>query len=120
MVWAVAARGLAARQQEWPLALLDPPCGFREAALAALDAAERPYRMAATSGSLAGLRAAVAAGIALTLRTRRWLHSGIVEAPDELHLPEVPTAEFAIRLRQGAARSAADLADLLADGLPAR
>jgi DNA-binding transcriptional LysR family regulator len=62
MVWAVAAKGLAVRRDELPLALLDPPCSFREAALAALDAAERPYRIAATSASLAGLRAAVEAG----------------------------------------------------------
>ena len=82
-----------------PLALLDPYCGFREAALAALDAAGRRYRIAAGSASLAGLRTAVNAGIALTLRTARFAHSGIVEAPRELGLPPVPMAEFAIRLR---------------------
>jgi DNA-binding transcriptional LysR family regulator len=117
MVWAVAAKGLAVRRDELPLALLDPPCSFREAALAALDAAERPYRIAATSASLAGLRAAVEAGIALTLRTARWARSGITEASDELGLPEVPMAEFAIRLRPGGPRSAADLGDLIAGGL---
>src|SRR5262249_18761807 len=117
MVWLIAERGLAARQDELPLALLDPPCGFREAAVTALDAAGRAYRVAAPSGSLAGLRAAVEAGIALTLRTRRWAHSGIVEAGRDVSLPAVPAAEFAIRLRSGAARSAADLVDLLVNGL---
>jgi DNA-binding transcriptional LysR family regulator len=119
MAWLIAEQGLAARQEELPLALLDPPCGFRETAVAALDAASRAYRVAATSASLAGLRAAVEAGIALTLRTGRWAHSGIVEAGQDMGLPAVPTAEFAIRLRSGAGRSSADLADLLANGLPA-
>ncbi|MGX7872179.1 hypothetical protein ACVDG5_004290 [Mesorhizobium sp. ORM6] len=99
------------------MALLDPYCGFREAALAALDIAGRRYRIAAGSASLAGLRTAVNAGVALTLRTPRFAHSGIVEAPRELGLPPVPTAEFAIRLRLGADACAGDLAALLSGSL---
>jgi len=117
MLWLCSQKGLAARQDELPLALLDPHCGFREAALAALDAADRRYRIAAGSASLAGLRTAVNAGIALTLRTARFAHSGIVEAPRDLGLPPVPTAEFAIRLSQGADPPARDLAELLAGNL---
>ncbi|RWC65782.1 MAG: LysR family transcriptional regulator, partial [Mesorhizobium sp.] len=84
MIWLCSSKGLASRQEELPLALLDPYCGFREAAFAALDAAGRRYRIAAGSASLAGLRTAVNAGVALTLRTPRFAHSGIVEAPREL------------------------------------
>ncbi|RUX39322.1 LysR family transcriptional regulator [Mesorhizobium sp. M7A.F.Ca.CA.002.11.2.1] len=117
MIWLCSQKGLATRQEELPLALLDPYCGFREAALAALDAAGRRYRIAAGSASLAGLRTAVNAGVALTLRTARFAHSGIVEAPRQLGLPQVPLAEFAIRLRAGADGSAADLATLLSANL---
>ncbi|WP_192181278.1 LysR substrate-binding domain-containing protein [Mesorhizobium amorphae] len=117
MLWLCSQEGLAAREEEIPLALLDPHCGFREAALAALDAAGRRYRIAAGSASLAGLRTAVNAGIALTLRTARFAHSGIVEAPRALGLPPVPSAEFAIRLRQGADLPARDLAALLSGNL---
>ncbi|MET3520440.1 LysR substrate-binding domain-containing protein [Mesorhizobium abyssinicae] len=117
MLWLCSQKGLAAREDVLPLALLDPQCGFREAALAALDAAGRRYRIAAGSASLAGLRTAVNAGIALTLRTARFAHSGIVEAPREFALPPVPTAEFAIRLGQNAGRPARDLATLLSAGL---
>ncbi|BAB54207.1 LysR substrate-binding domain-containing protein [Mesorhizobium japonicum] len=117
MMWLCSGKGLASRQEELPLALLDPYCGFREAALAALDAAGRRYRIAAGSASLAGLRTAVNAGVALTLRTPRFAHSGIVEAPRELGLPSVPMAEFAIRLRTGADASAGDLAALLSGNL---
>ncbi|TPK31263.1 LysR family transcriptional regulator [Mesorhizobium sp. B2-5-4] len=117
MIWLCSSKGLGSRQEELPLALLDPFCGFREAALAALDAAGRRYRIAAGSASLAGLRTAVNAGVALTLRTSRFAHSGIVEAPRELGLPQVPMAEFAIRLRAGADASASDLAVLLGANL---
>ncbi|CAN7450795.1 LysR substrate-binding domain-containing protein [Mesorhizobium amorphae] len=117
MLWLGSQKGLAAREEEIPLALLDPHCGFREAALAALDAVGRRYRIAAGSASLAGLRTAVNAGIALTLRTARFAHSGIVEAPRALGLPPVPSAEFAIRLRQGADLPARDLAALLSGNL---
>ena len=117
MLWLGSQKGLAAREEEIPLALLDPHCGFREAALAALDAVGRRYRIAAGSASLAGLRTAVNAGIALTLRTARFAYSGIVEAPRALGLPPVPSAEFAIRLRQGADLPARDLAALLSGNL---
>ncbi|CDX19125.1 Transcriptional regulator [Mesorhizobium sp. ORS 3324] len=117
MLWLCSQKGLAAREDEVPLALLDPHCGFREAALTALDADGRRYRIAAASASLAGLRTAVNAGIALTLRTRRFAHSGIVEAPRELGLPPVPVASFSIRLGREAGRPARDLADLLAGSL---
>jgi DNA-binding transcriptional LysR family regulator len=120
MLWLGPAEGLAASQDELPLALLDSPCGFRSAAIAALDAAGRRYRIAATSPSLSGLRAAVRGGIAVTVRTARWLGEGIAELPASLALPPLGEAEFSIRLRSGAEQPAADLAGLLCDALPAR
>ncbi|MBZ9674908.1 LysR substrate-binding domain-containing protein [Mesorhizobium sp. ES1-1] len=116
MMWLCSQQGLAA-QDGLPLALLDPYCGFREAAIAALDAAGRRYRIAAGSASLAGLRTAVNAGIALTLRTARFAHSGIIEAPRDFDLPAVPLAEFAVRLREQADAPARDLAALLRSNL---
>jgi len=52
-----------------PLAMYEPPCFFRQRALAALDAAGLPWRIAFTSPSLHGLWAAVEAGLGVTLRT---------------------------------------------------
>lgn len=117
MLWLGAAQGLINVDEEVPLALLDPPCGFRSAAIAALDAAGRRYRVAATSPSLSGLLAAMRSGIALTPRTRRSIDAGIVEAPASLALPRLPAAEFSLRLRPDAAPAAAELATLLAEGL---
>lgn len=117
MIWLAAADGLMRADGEVPLALLDPPCGFRDAALTALERAGRRYRVAATSQSLSGLRAAVGAGVALTARTARWIGPGIAPGPAELGLPDLGEAVFSIRVRPDAPPSAQDLGNLMADGL---
>ncbi len=96
-----------------PLALLDPPCGFRDAALRALDKAGLDYRIVATGVSLDGVFAAVRAGIGITARLEARTHDGIIAAPVEMALPPLPHAEFSIRLRDGAEASAEELAELL-------
>ncbi|MGQ9369286.1 LysR substrate-binding domain-containing protein [Azospirillum sp. ST 5-10] len=117
MVWLAGGDGPAAPDDEVPLALLDPPCGFRDAALSALDRAGRRYRIVATSQSLSGLRTAVAAGLAVTVRTPRWSRDGVGPAPPALGLPELEDAAFAIRVRPDAVPMAHDLGRLLAEGL---
>ena len=42
MLWLGSSSGLAASRGELPLALLDAPCGFRSAAVSALEAVGRP------------------------------------------------------------------------------
>lgn len=119
MLWLGARQGLSFDGAEVPLALLDPPCGFRAAALGALEGACRPHRIVATSGSLAGLRAAVRSGIALTLRTARFAGDDLVDCAASLSLPAVPVAEFAVRLKRDADAAARDFAELLCDALDA-
>jgi len=58
---------------EIPLAVLERPCRFREAAIAALDAAGRPWRIAVETPNLSTLRAAVTAGLGITSRTALFL-----------------------------------------------
>ncbi len=119
-LWLMGAGGLARRASpEIPLALLDPPCGFRAAALTALDRDGRPYRIAAGSQSLSGLIAALRAGLAVTLRTRRALRDGLIEVPPALALPSTDAIAFTLRLRKGATPAARILADLMAEQLPA-
>jgi DNA-binding transcriptional LysR family regulator len=117
MIWLAAETGLAGTDDVIPLALLDPPCGFRSAAIAALDAVRRGYRIAATSPSLAGLKAAVRSGLAVTPRTARMLERGIGLAPRHLSLPDLPEAEYTLRVRRDAERQSSYLATLLAEGL---
>ena len=83
------ARRLARLQMQWigrggaaswptgdepvPLAVLEAPCLMRSTAIAALDKARLPWRIAFTSPSLAGIWAAVDAGLGITVRTEAGL-----------------------------------------------
>lgn len=117
MVWLCASGDVMPEDEQLPLAVLDPPCGFRSAAIDALEASGRSYRIAATSPSLSGLRAAVRSGIALTARTERFAGEGIAIAPERFALPALPNAEFSLHLKANAQKAATTLAGLLADGL---
>lgn len=91
--------GVASSKPAWPpgepipLAMYEPPCFFRSRALAALDQAGLPWRIAFTSPSLPGLWAAVEAGLGVTLRTAVGLPAtlrvldGGLPAPAEPALP---------------------------------
>jgi len=88
----ISATGL---QASWPpggeplpLVMLEAPCVMRSAATAALDRAHIPWRIAFTSASLAGIWAAVAAGLGVSLRTPLGLPSTVQAlAPHETPLP---------------------------------
>jgi DNA-binding transcriptional LysR family regulator len=69
-----------------PLAVLEKPCRFREAAVASLEAAGRRYRLAVETPNLSTLRAAVEAGLGITCRTPTF----IPQPPIEDILPALP------------------------------
>lgn len=80
MRWIAAASGEPAwpsRDKPLPLVMLEPPCLLRSAAIDTLDRAGIAWRMAFTSASLAGVWAAVAAGLGVTLRTPLGLPSRV-------------------------------------------
>ena len=73
-----------------PLAVLEKPCRFREAAIASLDAAGRRWRIAIETPNLTTLRAAVEAGLGLTCRTHLFLPVSATLAGTTLpNLPQV-------------------------------
>lgn len=82
------------RRETLPLAVLETPCRFREAAIAALDAAGRPWRIAIETPNLSTLRAAVEAGLGLTCRTSLFLRQAAL-APDLL--PPLPRVTSILR-----------------------
>jgi hypothetical protein len=59
----------------------------------------------------------VRAGIAVSVRTARWIEPGIEKAPSRLDLPELSKAEFSMRVRDGVEPAARRLAMVLAEGL---
>lgn len=76
-----------------PLIMFDAPCVLRTTATQALDAAQVPWRIALTSPSVAGIWAAVAAGLGLTLRTRIGLPSHLTVISG---LPPVPSLGYVL------------------------
>lgn len=74
-----------------PLVSLEAPCLLRTAATTALDRAGIAWRIAFTSASLAGIWAAVAAGLGVALRTGAGLPPSVrALAPGEAGLPRMP------------------------------
>jgi len=70
LVWATSARHCAHERTPVPLALFHQGCVYRRSAVEAMAALERPYRIAYTSMSMAGIMAAVRAGLAVSALPR--------------------------------------------------
>ena len=80
------------RDEPLPLAALEAPCLLRTAAIDALDRAGIAWRLAFVSPSLAGLWAAAAAGLGVTVRTPIGLPRGVRTLADgEAGLPVLPS-----------------------------
>jgi DNA-binding transcriptional LysR family regulator len=95
------------------LALFEAPCTFRSAAIDALAAGGREYKVSFTSPSLSGLRSAALAGLGVTVRTRHLLGSGLADVSERLALPSLPTVAFTLYAAAGNASTARnDLAEL--------
>jgi DNA-binding transcriptional LysR family regulator len=80
-----------------PLVAFEQPCIFRSAGIAALDAAGIPWRLVFISASLAGLWAAAAAGLGITLRTAVGMPAGLAALdPVATGLPALPPISLAL------------------------
>ena len=77
------------RNEPVPLAVMEAPCLMRSAAIAALDKARIPWRVAFTSPSLGGVWAAVAAGLGTTVRTRAAVPAGLELRSGLPRLPQI-------------------------------
>lgn len=98
------------RGEPLPLVMFDAPCLLRSRAIAVLDSAGIPWRIAFTSHSLSGLWAGVSAGLGITLRTR-------IGLPESLHVDSrlLPDAgELGIALHQGSASADAAISSMKA------
>jgi len=89
-------------QEVLPLAVLEPPCRFRAAAIAALDRIGRPYRIIVETPNLSSLRSAVRAGLGLTCRTTAF---DPLPAVDREGLPELSPVSVILTHRPEPAES---------------
>jgi len=116
LAW-VAAPG-ARIETPVPLILFNPPSITRTVALETLERAGLTWRIACTSGSLSGLRAACIAGLGVTVHARGLIPEGLIELPHSSHLPPLGGVEFVVLgARTGLRGPAAALAQaILANG----
>ena len=94
-----------------PLVMFEAPCVLRSAAIDALDRAGIRWRIALTSPSVAGIWAAVEAGLGVTLRTSMGLPPALCKLDD---LPPVPSLGYELhRNRQQPSEPVTQLARLI-------
>ena len=79
-----------------PLALAKAPCVFRGAAVDALTAAGRKYRVLFNSGNFAALAAAVQTGLAVTVLAESSLRPGMKILGEAEGFPKLPQCEIGI------------------------
>jgi DNA-binding transcriptional LysR family regulator len=93
-----------------PLAVLEEPCRFREAAIRALEDMGLQWRIAVETPNLATLRAAVAAGLGITARTH--LFQDDMTVLEHERLPTLPRVAAILRTSDKLDRAAHRLAEL--------
>ena len=84
------------RDAPLPLVLFEHPCIFNRAGTAALDRAGIPWRLAVTSPSLAGLWAAVEAGLGVIVRTEASMPPHLKGVGRMAGLPSLPAVRVAL------------------------
>ncbi len=102
-----------ARKSVVPLAVIEQPCRFREAAVKSLESANIPFRIAVETPNLSTLKAAVQAGLAVTARTHLFLRDMATLNSNEM--PALPPVACIVDTVQDLNPSAKRLADLMKD-----
>ncbi|KWH42366.1 LysR substrate-binding domain-containing protein [Burkholderia stagnalis] len=102
-----------------PLACIPEPCPFRAAALTALARAEVASRIACVSPSVAGVKAAARAGLAVTPLPRSAIDDGLRELTPADGLPPLPPIEYVLMHDAGAA-AVRELAQAIRDAFDLR
>lgn len=101
LVWMAAVEYVHDRRQPVPLVVPDEPSSYRATALAALDAAGIAWRIRHVSTSLAfsGLRAALRAGLGVTVRLIEMLTPDLRAVTEAEGLPRLPNMHLDLYLR---------------------
>lgn len=96
LVWVGAGEDVLPSNGPLPLVVAPTPCVYRKRAIAALDAAGRPWRVAYTSPSLAGQHAALRAGLGVTVLPTEMAPDDLVKFGADHGFPPLADAEIAL------------------------
>lgn len=118
LVWLVLNGGRAGGQTPLPLAVAEPGCAWRDAALNALQTSERAYRIAYSSDTSMGQAAALHADLAVAALPLSLADRDLVEAPAQFALPKLPTTH--IRVADDGSALAKTFVALVVADMPSR
>jgi DNA-binding transcriptional LysR family regulator len=104
LVWAFAER--VEVPNELPLAFFPEPCPYREAAIRALAGSQKRWRIVSMSSSLAGVRVAAMAGLAVTPLPLHTIRPGLRILGQQEKMPRLPAIEYVLKTRESDARPA--------------
>lgn len=96
LVWAAADTFEAPKGASLPLAFFPKPCVNRQVAGSALDLTAIDWHVVFTSASPQGIRAAVLAGLAVTVLTREEVEPGMKIVDGRYGLPSLPSVDFSL------------------------
>ena len=96
MIWVAAKNWRRDPDRPLPIVVYPPRSITREAVLIALEAADIPWRIACTCGSLSGLVGAVAGGLGVGAQSACLKADGVVALGPEAGLPALGATEFVV------------------------
>jgi DNA-binding transcriptional LysR family regulator len=109
LVWAASPQLVLSSDEPLPLVLAPVPDVYRKRALASLDAVKRSWRIVYTSLSLAGLQAAVQAGLGVTVLPKEMVPPSFVLLVPDWDLPPLSDTEIVLYRAPGVLPRAAEL-----------
>lgn len=109
LVWAGSDRLSLTPDTEVPLVLAPNPDIYRRRAVSALEDAGRRWRIVYTSPSLAGIQAAVRAGLGATILPKEMVHPGLVMLGADDGLPDLADTEIVLLRAPGTMAKVVDL-----------
>ncbi len=109
LVWTASERLIVDMAAPIPLVLAPYPDIYRKRALEALDACGRAWRIIYTSPSLAGVQAAVRAGLGITILPKEMVSAGFRILGAEHDLPDLADTEIALYRAPGTLSKAVSL-----------
>ena len=112
-VWAASVSQTVEEQDPLPVALYPQGCLFRKWAIDALDAANRRWRLAFVSHSLAAVESIAAQGLAVTVLKASTFPTRLRTLTSNDGLPPLPAADICLHRAPNLSRAAALLADHL-------
>ncbi|WP_419784821.1 LysR family transcriptional regulator [Pseudodesulfovibrio sp.] len=107
LVWIVAEDGGPLRKRPLPLALFHSGCPYRRNALLSLEEAGMAYRIAYSSPSMAGVLAAVQAGLAIAPATENFQAPGCRRTTSRDGIPPIAPVSVGLHLANGTKNEAA-------------